>query len=254
MRTIIIGDVHGCREEFAELLQKVNYVVGQDDLISVGDLLDRGPDPVGTVALAMEKKARLVAGNHEEKALRWLRHEAKVKANPGYKNPMRAVPSERMAEWRALTEAQVSYIKNAPHMLRLGSDWLAVHAGFEPGCPLDKQKPDRVTRVRFVDAEGEMVAYSEGSLEQPKGTVYWSTKWRGPENVVYGHAVHSTTDPRIEVFEAEGHVGKTIGIDTGCCFGGRLTAMILNGDEPLVFVQVQAKRQYYPWPKGLAPS
>ena len=250
MRTIIIGDVHGCREEFAELLQKVNYVVGRDDLISVGDLLDRGPDPVGTVALAMDKHARLVAGNHEEKALRWLRHEEKVKSTPGYKNPMRAVPPERMAEWRALTEAQVDYLKNAPHMLDLGN-WLAVHAGFEPGYPIDKQKPDRVTRVRFVNAEGEMVGYTEGSLDQPKDTVYWTTKWRGPKNVVYGHAVRSTTDPRIESFQ-DGV--STVGIDTGCCFGGRLTAMILNGDEPLAFVQVQAKRQYYPWPKGFSPS
>src|SRR5208337_2676668 len=195
-RTIIVGDVHGCRDEFAEILQKVDYLPGRDDLVSVGDLLDRGPDPVGAVALAMEQKARLVCGNHEEKALRWLRHESKKLADPKYKNPMHAPPPERQAQWRGLSEAQVAYLKNAPHMLALDGNWLAVHAGFEPGCPLEKQKSDVVTRVRYVNDKGEMIGYKKNSLDQPEGTVYWATKWKGPQNVVYGHAVHSVIDSR----------------------------------------------------------
>ncbi len=256
-RTIIVGDVHGCREEFAELLQKLDYVPGHDDLVSVGDLLDRGPDPVGAVALAMEQKARLVCGNHEEKALRWLRHESKKLVDPKYKNPMHAPPPERQAQWRGLSEAQVAYLKNAPHMLALEgheSPWLAVHAGFEPGVPLEKQKSDCVTRVRYVDDKGEMVGYKKNSLDQPEGTVYWTEKWKGPQNVVYGHAVHSVIDPRHDVCSVQDRVVHMFGIDTGCCFGGRLTAMILQDEQEPAFVQVQAKRQYYPWPKGATPS
>ena len=210
-------------------------------------------------------KARLVCGNHEEKALRWLRHESKKLTDPKYKNPMHAPPPERQAQWRALTEAQVDYLKNAPHMLALPLDpalradggdssggWLAVHAGFEPGCPLEKQKADVVTRVRYVNDKGEMIGYKKNSLDQPEGTVYWTEKWRGPQSVVYGHAVHSVVDPRHDVYSTEDRVVHMFGIDTGCCFGGRLTAMILTSWPFMpTFVQVQAKRQYYPWPKGL---
>lgn len=251
MRTIIIGDVHGCREEFAQLLQTVDYMPGRDDLVSVGDLLDRGPDPVGTVALAMEQKARLVRGNHEEKALRWLRHEAKAAADPSYKNPMRPVPAERQGQWKGLLEAQVAYLRNSPTLLDLKNGWLAVHAGLEPGVSLKKQRDDRLVRVRYVDATGEMVGYTDGSLDQPEGTVYWTEQWKGPQHVVYGHAVHSKTEPRIDTFEGPNGIVRMIGIDTGCCFGGRLTAMILDGSAEPAFVQVQASRNYFPWPRGL---
>jgi hypothetical protein len=228
----------------------VDYKQGRDDLISVGDLLDRGPDPVGCVAFAMEKGARLVKGNHEEKALRWLKHEARAKTEPTYKNPMRPVWGERAAQWRALSEEQVAYLQAAPVMLDIPKlNLLIAHAGLEPLVPLNKQKPDRVTRVRFVDAAGEMVGYKNDSLDQPEGTCYWTDLWKGPQHVVYGHAVHSTTEARSTY---EGGIW-TFGIDTGCVFGGHLTAIILDGMGEPEFAQVRAKKNYYEWPKDAGP-
>jgi hypothetical protein len=208
----------------------------------------------------MELRARLVKGNHEEKALRFLRHEARAAAEPGYRNPMRPVPAERLAEWRSLSEDQVAWLRDAPTTLELPCNWVAVHAGFEPGLETDRQKDQHLVRVRFVDSSGKMVGYSEGSLDQPEGTVYWTEQWRGPRNVVYGHAVHSKEAPRIDYVDDLGcstvygtsqvaaHVA-CVGIDTGCCFGGRLTAMVLEGSS-YSFAQVPAAREYYPWPGG----
>lgn len=249
---VIVGDVHGCLEELHALLDKVGYVQGRDGLEFAGDFLDRGPDPVGVVALAMKLGARGVQGNHEEKALRWRKHEDRVRREPGYVNPVRGapdrpIPESRKDEWRALSADQAAWLAALPLWLDLGNNWLLVHAGFE-GRPLKEQRKDRVIRVRYVDPiTGEMVPYMEGTLDQPEDTVPWQDAWEGPQNVVYGHAVHSLVDPRID----HGDGFKMVGIDTGCVYGGHLTAMVFDhpGDVPR-FVQVKAQREYLPLPKS----
>ena len=75
-RTIVVGDVHGCLEELDELLSRLE-VGPSDRLVLAGDLMDRGPDPVGVVRRARERGALAVLGNHDEKHLRFARHEAK---------------------------------------------------------------------------------------------------------------------------------------------------------------------------------
>jgi len=242
MRTLIIGDVHGCLEEFQALLGKVSFVQGQDRLVSLGDLLDRGPDPVGCVKFAREMGALAVKSNHDEKAVRWGAHEVKRK-DTGKKNPMKVSP-EKVAQYQALSEQDIQWLAALPLSLDLGDGLWAVHAGMEPAFPLSEQS-DAVIRVRYVDDGtrgklGEMVGFSEGSLEQPSDTVYWTEQWKGPESIVYGHAVHSLVDPRVDSFPG----GKCYGIDTGSCFGGRLTCMVwIPGQEP-EFVQVQAAKEY----------
>jgi hypothetical protein len=70
--------------------------------------------------------------------------------------------------------------------------------------------------------------------------VRWATRWQGPESVLYGHAVYDLATPTRDE-PAPGVV--CLGLDTGCCFGGRLTAAILPSLE---LVQVQARAQYHP--------
>src|SRR5262245_22982185 len=69
-RTIIVGDVHGCRDELERLLEHVGFVRG-DQVVLVGDLVARGPDPCGTLELVRNVGAWSVRGNHEDKLLRW---------------------------------------------------------------------------------------------------------------------------------------------------------------------------------------
>lgn len=240
-RCVIVGDVHGCLDEFRALLNLVSFVQGRDRLVQVGDLMDRGPDPVGCVRFARKLGAEVLMGNHEEKHVRFRKHEANRQAT-GKKNPMKPFPLEKVAQNAALSDEEVAWMAALPMTLNLGNGLMAVHAGLEPAFSFQDQSK-AVLRVRYVNANGKMVGFTEGSLDQPPSTVYWTEQWKGPESVVYGHAVHSLTDPRVDSVSGN---GKCFGIDTGCVFGGRLTAMVLNPGREPEFAQVQAQREYFP--------
>lgn len=238
-RLILIGDVHGCLEEFQQLLNLVSFERGRDRCVQLGDLLDRGPDPVGCVRFARELGIEVLRGNHEDKHLRWRRHE---QTRGRKKNPVQGIHGVRAEQNLALSDEDMQWLGSRPLMLELGNNLVAVHAGLEPAFPLAQQS-SAVVRLRYVDAKGEMVGFQKGSLEQPEGTVFWSTRWTGPESVVYGHAVHSLTEPRIDRFEG----GACYGLDTGCCYGGHLSSMVVIPGQPEVeFVQVPAKAVYCP--------
>lgn len=237
MRHITVGDIHGCIEEFKALLDQVKYRPGEDDLILLGDLLDRGPDPAAVVRFAREQQARCIRGNHEETAIRWRRHEQCAKNVKNYKNPMKPKTSDRLAQWEAIPEEDWKWIASLPNYIVFEKDRVAVHAGCMPGVPIDKQEPRHLNRLRYVHNEtGEMVAFN-GSDEGIPGTM-WYDLWKGPETVVFGHI----TSSEIIVGKYE----KAIGIDTGCYGGGHLTAAIFQDANLERFEQVRAKQVYFP--------
>lgn len=249
MRTVVIGDVHGCIDEFRAL---VDMAGPGDRIIQLGDLMDRGPAPAACVRFARERGIEVVLGNHDEKHLRWRRHEY-VRQSNGKANPIRWMPPAAQEQNWLLSDDDIEWLKNLPVFIDLGN-WLAVHAGFEPGRPLDKQDPKVVIRVRYVAEETKMMVSvatdpaDEAAVErayagrdQPPKSVWWHEVWDG-KNVVFGHAVQGR--------EAK-WLGKTgsvcIGIDTGCCYGGRLTALSIGEDGPgdVGFLSVPAARVYY---------
>lgn len=233
MSTIVIGDVHGCLEELDELLGTLGPR-GAHRLVFVGDLMDRGPDPVGVVRRVRELGADCVMGNHDEKHVRYGRHEAKQRERPDYKNPMRPLYGERLAQHEQLGEDGLAWLASLPLWLDLGNNWRAVHGGAAPARRFEKQKPAVMLRCRFVDEAGAMVS----GTQPPPGTRHWAEAWPGPESIVYGHHVHDLENPRID--RPVGGV-TCAGIDTGCCFGGRLTAYVVETGE---VVQVPARRAY----------
>ena len=89
MRHIIIGDIHGCIKEFSNLLDKLQ-ITSEDKIYSVGDVIDKGPDPIGCIRLARQLNIQAVRGNHEDKPIRWLHHEEQFKITKK-KNPMSSV-------------------------------------------------------------------------------------------------------------------------------------------------------------------
>lgn len=247
MRTIFIGDIHGCLEEFEELLGKVSLSSG-DDLILLGDLMDRGPDPLGVIRLARKVGARSVLGNHDEKHLRWARHEKKREVNPKYKNPMKPFEGTTLSQTLQLLQdpESMDWLAGLPPLIRLG-DWFAVHAGFEPFLPLDSQREEKLLRVRYVDEKGKMVPI-DNDLDQPPGTRRWAEVWEEPVHVVYGHHAQDDRKPRTDFHtDSEKRRWMRYGVDTACCFGGSLTAMVvqdLNRPEKVEFVSVPARRTY----------
>lgn len=244
-RTIIIGDVHGCLDELRRLIEELG-LKSEDRLFFAGDLMDRGPDPVGCVRLVRELGAQMVLGNHEEKHLRFRRHEAKRAADPTYVNPMQMF-DVRATQNAALTAEDVAWLEACPLTITLRPGWVLVHAGLFPGKTLEEQLQDRklrdkVIRLCWLDEEGKMCPLEDDTaVEGPPGSKSWMSVYDGPLNVVYGHAVHSMATPRIDV-RPQGV--STYGIDTGCCFGGHLTAMVIHESDRLEFIQVPALRAY----------
>lgn len=235
-RKIIIGDVHGCLEELNLLLGKVHYVSGDDTLVFLGDFMDRGPDPVGVVRRVRELGALAVLGNHEDKHLGWRKHVERNKAR-GKSSTFKGDPKS-LTQNQNLSEEDIAWMRNLPICLDIGDNWVAVHGGFEPGLSLGKQQRDHVIRLRWVDEEGLHVSLAgRATLDQPGGTYYWAEKWDGPFNVVYGHVVHSLEYPRIDTLDGF----ECWGLDTGCCFGGRLSALILDSTKPELREIVQVK-------------
>lgn len=243
-RTFVISDVHGCLTELQALLERIGYQHGSDRLIFVGDLLDRGPNPLGVFRLVFGLGAEVVLGNHEEKYLRYWKHELKIKAAgldaANMKNPVVSVTNslEKMMMYSQLTTEDLMHIASFPTSIHIGTfdgdDFTVVHAGFEPGRHQDFQRDDKVIRVRYVDQEGMYLSGTPGKI--PPGGVRWTKLWKGPHHVIYGHAVRNLVMPTVE-----GEKYQTIGIDTGCVMGGHLTAFELPARR---FHMVRAQKKY----------
>ena len=239
MRIVVIGDIHGCLEEFDELLRTLD-LSGNDRVILAGDLVDRGPDSAGVVRRARELNLECVLGNHDHKHVRWDGWEKKVAAGQAKSNPMK-FDDKKKATYSAMSEEDLAWLAALPRIIRIDGARAVVHGGLVPNRSLDRQ-PKEVTMVRFVDrTKGNFVGIRSIS-EQPENTVYWSTVWTGPETIFYGHAVHDLVTPRVDMHDGY----ECWGIDTGCVFGGHLTAAVLSSDHPEVeLVQVKAKEKYW---------
>ncbi len=113
MRFIFIGDIHGCIDEFQELVRLVD-VRPEDRVCCLGDFMDKGPDPAGCVRFARESGFLSVLGNHEDKHLKWRRNEARAKADPKYTNKMQPFSAEKAAQNAALSDEDVAWLETLP--------------------------------------------------------------------------------------------------------------------------------------------
>src|SRR6266566_6148298 len=125
-RTVVVGDVHGCRDETERLLDLVKFGPG-DALYFLGDLLSRGPDPEGVLALIRRTGAKSILGNHDDALLKWRAAQRAGDSDPPIKGSQRRV-AELLdsADWKLL-ESLPLYIDLPERGLRL------VHAGVIPG-------------------------------------------------------------------------------------------------------------------------
>jgi len=238
-RHIVIGDVHGCLVELKALLDELRYRPDGDRLYFLGDLVDRGPYSVETVryvrALTERSDTVCLMGNHEEKYVRFHRWEQK-RAATNARNPMH-FNEEKEAIYADLSQSDHEWLAKRPYYHR-GKDFLVVHAGV---CPrrhqtikdLDVPKyRNRLLRLRDVDAGGRMVPLNES---RRPGQGHWSESYDGRLGfVVYGHQVYDSVRDHCD----------TAGIDTGCCFGGELTALVFSNIADRTYHSVHAQATY----------
>ncbi len=217
--TLVIGDVHGCLDELERLLQAAGYARG-DGLVLVGDLVAKGPDSRGVLALVRELDARAVCGNHDAHVLRYKR------ALDAGRTPPR-LGSDHRALAEALDARDWALLESLPLFLRLPEHGaIVVHAGLLPGVPLEAQDPQLLLNMRTIRPDGS------GS-SRPEDGVLWGSLWPGPELVLFGH--HASAGLQEHPF--------ALGLDTGCVYGGRLTGCVLPERR---LVSVAARRAYAP--------
>jgi predicted phosphodiesterase len=217
-QTIIIGDVHGCLAELDALLRKVRYTRG-DRLVLVGDLVAKGPDSAGVVARARELGALAVRGNHDERVLSWFRAEREGRSLD------RPLSRGHRLVCATLEDEDVAWLEGLPLSLRLPEHRVTVvHAGLRPGVALAKQDPTHLLNMRSLCADGRV------SFRADEG-VPWASRWTGTDLVVFGH----------DAIRGLQRYEQAIGLDTGCVYGGQLTALLLPSRR---LVSVNARRSY----------
>jgi protein phosphatase len=238
----IIGDVHGCFDELVTLLGKLGYQINQQPTtagslgfavhppasrkaIFVGDLVDRGPDAPGVLRLVMSMveagHALCVPGNHDAKLVRALKGR-NVQITHGLGETLeqlKAEPPEFSERVKDFLDRLVS------HYVLDGGRLVVAHAGMKQALQ------GRASRwVRDFALYGETTGETD-ELGLPV-RYEWAAGYRGRAIVVYGHT---------PVAEPE-WINNTINIDTGCVFGGRLTALRYPERE---IVSAPARQTYY---------
>ncbi|MFG1922058.1 polynucleotide kinase-phosphatase [Cryptosporangium sp. NPDC048952] len=244
----VIGDVHGCRRELETLLTRLDYTLVHDaegraidavppagrTAVFVGDLVDRGPDAPGVLRLVMGMAAaghaRAVPGNHENKLVRALRGRD-VQRTHGLAETLDQLgeqPPEFVADVERFCDGLVS------HLVLDDGKLVVAHAG------LKEDYHGRASgRVRsfalYGDTTGETDEYGL-PVRYP-----WAEEYRGRAMVLYGH----TPIPKPQ------WINNTMCLDTGCVFGGSLTALRYPEKE---LVSVPAERVWYEPVRPLSPE
>lgn len=241
----IIGDVHGCLDECVQLLRALGYTVAGTReapeviapegrrAIFVGDLVDRGPDSPGVLRLVMAMVANgsalCVPGNHDVKLMKKLRGRD-VKVSHGLAETLQQLESEPDDFRRAAADWIYSLVS---HLVLDDGRLVVAHAGMKEQL-----------QGRASGAVRDFALYGETTGETDEYGLPvrfdWASEYRGQAMVVYGHT---------PVPEAE-WVNRTICVDTGCVFGGKLTALRYPERE---LISVPAARTYYEPIKPLAP-
>lgn len=235
-RVIIYGDIHGCFDEF-KMLRDELQITPKDTEILVGDLLDRGPYSNEVLTYARKNNLQLVLGNHEYKYIRYYKHNLAEKQT-GKKNPMH-FNEDKLAIYNNITDVDMRYLMNAPFFLKI-DNITVVHAGITNKIDLDnpsKKELELLTRIRKLDSEEKPLPLGQESFHSQ----YWADCYDGNQGIiVYGHEVHNLDKIKIN--------RHAFGIDTGCVYGGKLTALIIyDTKEPMYsydILQVQAFEKY----------
>ena len=239
----VVGDVHGCCDELEELLDKLGYArtdghawihpAGRK-VIFVGDLIDRGPRVADTLATVMAMSAAgsalAVPGNHDVKLVRKL-DGRDVRIAHGLAQTLaelEARPPEFRTAVREFLDGLVS------HYVLDGGRLVVAHAGMK-----EEMQGRGSGKVR------EFALYGETTGETDEFGLpiryNWAAEYRGTASVVYGH----TPVPEPE------WLNRTLNVDTGCVFGGRLTALRWPEKE---IVSVAARAVYADPVRPLQPA
>lgn len=213
-RTIVVGDIHGCWNEFRRLLEATTFCA-EDVLVTVGDFMDRGP---GSWDLArffrQTPNAFSVIGNHERRVAGVIRGRSKPAWSQELSLSM--IPDGDHADWAGWLESRPAVIET-PHAI-------VTHARLDPARPLTDQEPYHTAAVGGASVTIDL----DGA-----GVPVWFRQMRFDKPVCIGHIGYARVALVPEGLYA---------LDTGAVRGGQLTAMVFPGGE---LIQTPVARNYH---------
>lgn len=229
----LVGDVQGCAREFDRLLKSIHFDERRDELWILGDLINRGPHSLETLRLWRDVGGKGLLGNHDVYAL--LAHSGVVDRKNDTLDDLFADDEldDLMAELRAL-----------PVIVPLtsegdGPDVWVVHAGVHPAwtdlekvrARIDADEHDDdwlqsddvafATRVRCCTKKGKMIRHTGCPDDCPGKGRPWDDLYTGKTLIVHGHWA------RRGYYRGK----RTMGLDSGCVYGGSLTAWCQDEDR-----------------------
>lgn len=226
MRRVFIGDIQGCLRQLDELLAMLRRQP-DDRLYSVGDLVNRGPDSLGVLRRMRDLGALVVLGNHDLHLLRIAAGRTAVREDDRLSAVLAAADRDELLKWLG-----------AQPVMRVEDDLIVVHAGLHPSwtdisrvavqlnaAVLDDAHRKRdagvrfATEVRYCDARGNRPPVDDPPPGPP--FVPWDDFYRGERTVVFGHWARRGLVVRPHLR----------GLDSGCVYGGPLTAWIAEEDR-----------------------
>lgn len=243
MTDYVVGDIHGCYDELEEILVEIIKDSWDSDSVTVwciGDLIDKGPKANQVLERVFLRELpniqiMSILGNHEEKFLRWCKAQDREDAG-GKKN-------EVTDRWAFATIRDFQPFIEALPLYKLFPEYnvLLVHGGVDPR--MTELPPTALTeankyqknilRLRYVSSDGRMIPLGDENLEQ--GDRWWADVYDGRfGTIIYGHQASDEIQ----------HHPHAIGLDTGCVYGNKLSALRLSKDGNHKLIQVNAKEKY----------
>ncbi|KAJ2907647.1 hypothetical protein GGI21_003680 [Coemansia aciculifera] len=255
-RLIFIGDIHGSLKEFNQLLCKVKFKQGQDQVVLVGDLVAKGPDSVAVVRRARQIDVWAVRGNHDDRVIRWrefldgpgktlsLDELKTLEKSGGLPYDDFKLKKDHYTIARELSPDDITWLAALPIIMAMPppyAQWVVLHGGADPSKALMDQVADDVIVERDITSSGPTSSSKDGTAWFD----VWADKMKGftPEanidqnanldfsvirynKIIYGH----DAGRNLQIHPV------TKGLDSRCVYGGQLTAFVLPG-ESLVNVQ-----------------
>lgn len=205
---LVVGDVHGCAAELAALWEAAGRPA---EVVLVGDLFTKGPDPRGVYDLVRDHAWRSVLGNHDHRLLRFLDGKER---DPDARRVVKALDAGGK-EWRR-------WLPTLPLFEQAGP-FTVVHAGLHPSGSLKKTTRKMALTMRRWP-------------EEKSWCPFWWRIYQGDRKAIFGH------DARRGLVRVERN-GEPIlvGLDTGCVYGGQLSGYLVEADD---VVQVDAATTY----------
>jgi len=215
-RILAISDIHGELELFNKLLEKVNYNASKDQLILLGDYVDRGPDSKGVLERVIELKqqgAIVLRGNHDQMMLEAARGETGAAGNwlrNGALSTLQSYDSSikgMKLPARELFWEHIEFLKKTEYHYETDG-YLFVHAGVQPGIAVEETDPYLLMWIRDEFHRG----------------------YAGDKKVVFGHTPTFNLRGSDDTSVYFGN-NRIIGIDGGAVYGGQLNCLELPGEQ-----------------------